>query len=166
MTSTRNRAPAARPAGLAQMAHNLGSGALEVLGVARDILRGVEVGYLGPTLELEKTFAIAANTVQQFSMTVPATMAIDWYGVGFALPLVTFTTSISIGAVEYYSKRDAALAPTLPANQPPRYFRGLLRRIEVIQGDQVVITIQNLGGAATSATLWVTGYRLGADSCA
>ena len=137
----------------------------DILGALRDTIRGVQVGYVGPALHLEKTFNVPANTTQQFTMTVPATMAIDWFTVAAATPATTFLISISIGAVEYFSKRDAAIAPVPPAGVAPDFNRGLLRRIEVIQGDTIVVTVQNTAAAIDRVTLWTNGYRLGAGTC-
>ncbi len=132
-----------------------------MLGTVRDVVRGVEVSYAGPILQIEKTFSTPATTVQQFSVTVPATMAIDWFTVAFATPATHFLVSISIGAVEYYRKIDNALPPVPPTAAAPIFNRGALRRIEVIQGDLIVVTVQNTAGAADSCTLWANGYRLG-----
>ena len=136
-------------------------GATEYLGAVRDVVRGVQVGYVGPTLQIEKTFSTPATAQQQFSVTVPATMAIDWFTVACRSSADIFLVSISIGAVEYYRKIDNTLAPAQPQGVPPQFNRGLLRRIEVIQGDSILVTVQNTAGAADTCTFWANGYRLG-----
>lgn len=147
-----------------QLSHSgaqLVSGAQQILGTVRDVVRGVEVGYVGPILQIEKTFSTPAATVQQFSVTVPATMAIDWFTVAFQTPATHFLVSISIGAVEYYRKIDNPLPPVGPTAAAPIFNRGALRRIEVIQGDSIVVTVQNTAAGVDSCTFWANGYRLG-----
>lgn len=139
--------------------------AAQILGTIRDAVRGVQVGYVGPYLTLEKTVAIPANTTLQFSLAVTATMGIDWFEFVPAAPGL-FMTSMSIGAVEYFSKRDTALAPNPPVGGLlPMNNRGLLRRIETIQGDAIIVTCNNTTAGALNATLWVSGYRLGEGTC-
>ena len=91
-------------------------------------------------------------------------MAIDWWTVAFATPATHFLKSVSIGAVLYYEKRQTALAPVAPQGVSPQFNRGMLRRIQVIQGDSMVVTVQNTAAAVDNCTLWLTGYRLGKDA--
>jgi len=136
-----------------------------MLGALRDAIRGVQVESAGPVIVLEQTFNMGAATTQTFQLTVPATVALDNFDVSFSA-VTTFLQSMSIGAVSYYIKSGAAVGPNVPNAFPPRYTRGLLRRIELIQGDSIVIECQNTAAVVSTVTLRVYGYRLpGSGPC-